>query len=1043
MFHKRLYCSFALFAISCYALAQDTMIVQTELLTVKDGLSQGMISDIIQDKDGLLWFGTKDGLNKYDGYNFTVYRHQEDTYSLPGNYITGIVEDANGYIWVGTNTNGLCLFDKKNEKFYPVKLKVKDKSLSNNTVRPIQYQNGKLMIIDTRMIIYDIREVHVGNGDTVDLSKAPICFDNKLALPRNRELFSGIGIFNFNWMPDNSLWFLFDDSMFVFAPSAKNIFENIKSYSNSSAGLMTSELFSIHELPQPNRYLFLGINDLIVFDFGMNRIINKNTFDDRYPFGRGGQKDKYGNYFINGNSFYYFNSTDYSLKPVRGILGGGGICDRNGIFWAGTSGNGIIKYDYRKSLFLPVDRIRSVTFQTNNKGELWTLKNNIPYFTNPYTNVEHAILPPGIWNPDWVLRECITDKNGNVWIFYQQNEIGPHYLMSYNPATRIMHNILLPTYPYINPPKLILDKNDDLLLNTFDANFNPVLVRINKNTLGYDAICSIPAKSQNFFSYFISGYWQDSHDVFWFATLQGLYSFDEKKNKWNHWKNIPGDKSSLTNDVLLTITPDPAYPDKYLWVGSEGGGFFRFEIATGKFKNYSDKDGLPNNVVYGLLNDNAGNIWMSTNKGLSCFRPPIPGRGGGGEAFINFNSDDGLPGDEFNRQEYFKLPNGDLFFGGVEGGVIFNPEKVLAKEAAPNVVFTGLSVFNKPVTYKTDSNVIQNPIGYAKTITLPHDKGMFTISFAALEYRAASKKHYKYLLEGYDKNWIEAGTKNEATYTNLSPGKYKFRVIGAGRDDVWSKEASIQVIILPPWWATWWFRSLVAIALITLAYSFYRYRLMQALKLQAIRNRIASDLHDEIGSTLSSISLSSTIIQKKMNGNSTEVSGLLNQISSNTDNMMEAMSDIVWTINTKNDRFDNVINRMRAFAIEILEPKDCAVNFEVGKNLDDLALDMSQRKNLYLIFKEAINNAAKYAECKNVWIDISLKGKNKLVLKIKDDGRGFDPTPLSSTGRGAGGEAFGGNGLINMQQRASELNGKLMVDSKLGNGTEIILEINL
>jgi len=204
------------------------------------------------------------------------------------------------------------------------------------------------------------------------------------------------------------------------------------------------------------------------------------------------------------------------------------------------------------------------------------------------------------------------------------------------------------------------------------------------------------------------------------------------------------------------------------------------------------------------------------------------------------------------------------------------------------------------------------------------------------------------------------------------------------------------------------------------------------MKLQEVRNRIASDLHDEIGSTLSSISLSSTIIQSKLNGSNADVTKLLQQVSSNTDTMMEALSDIVWAINTRNDRFDNVVNRMRAFAIEILEPSEIAIHFNVSEDIRDVHLNMQQRKNLYLIFKEAVNNIAKYSGCQNVYIDFIRHGSKSFVLDIKDDGKGFE-IPVESNDE----KSLSGNGIRNMKKRAEELGGNMAIHSVPGEGTKM------
>jgi two-component sensor histidine kinase len=480
--------------------------------------------------------------------------------------------------------------------------------------------------------------------------------------------------------------------------------------------------------------------------------------------------------------------------------------------------------------------------------------------------------------------------------------------------------------------------------------------------------------------------------------------------------------------MLFSICPDPKETDKYLWIGTNGAGFNRFEFATGRCIRYSEKDGLSNNVVYGILSDEAGNLWMSTNKGLTCFNPTD-------KVFRNFTESDGLQGDEFNRYQSLKLNSGELLFGGVNGITIFKPAEVLVQNPAPNLVLTGFSVFNKPVSYKNDSSIMNALIGYVKTITLPYDKNMFAIEFAALESSPPEKKQYKYLLEGFNKEWIDNGSKNSVSFTNLDPGQYTFHVTGTNRDGVWSKnEASVIIDILPPWWGTWWFRCLVVAAIAAAVYGFYRYRLRQALKLHTLRNNIARDLHDEIGSTLSSISLYGESA-KMMIKDDHPLNNVLSKISNSTNNMMESMSDIVWAINTRNDQFDNVINRMNAFAYQVMEAKGCNVYFETGNGSKDAELNMEQRKNLYLLYKEIINNAARHSGCTNLWVTI-LSDTNSLQLKVKDDGKGFNLNEASLPG-------MGGNGLLNIKKRAGDLNASINIVSSPGKGTEMELKMKL
>ncbi|MBS1744046.1 MAG: hypothetical protein JST81_13515 [Bacteroidetes bacterium] len=1013
---------------------EDTLVMHPEWLTVKDGLSQGLISSIIQDKEGLMWFGTMDGLNKYDGYNFTVYRKQQDNpFSLPDNFITALQEDDKGNFWIGTNTGGLCLFDKKHEKFYRVRLPKKNESLSNNTVSYIKYRNGKLMVIDSKMAIYDVSKIAPRNYAAADLSKSAIYFESDQSLPAESDpSLSGVGrsyydkIYSSVWMPDNSLWFCFPDSILVFNQIGNGPFKKIKSFSSTITGFVDKDDYQPAELPTKSEMLFVNKHELIIVNIESWQIIKKIAFTDNYDKVKHIERLPDGNYYFTSPvQSYFFNSKAYTLLPIKRVCGSTTCIDRNDILWVGTSGNGLIRYDPAKTLFRNIKQDSELKFSYNNKGALLYRTPQGPAFFNIYTNKTTQLLPPGTWKVGRLIREFLNTGNGKNWIICINENEKKHFLILYDDQTGKIVEKEITGFMTAMPFRLFADRSNRLWIGAFNSYGNPVLWRINNDNLETEAVYPVPAKSQNHFGQFISAAWQDDSGIFWFATLQGLYSFNEKKKKWQHWQHNATDKNSLSGDQLLSILPDPKEPGKYLWLGTEGSGLNRFEIATGKCKHYTDKEGLPNNVIYGLLSDSAGNIWLSSNKGISCLNPQ-------NNVVRNFSILDGLPGDEFNRHEYFKHPNGELLFGGVEGGVIFNPSAVLKKERAPDIIFTGLSIYNKPVDYLSDSSVINGPITYANSITLPSDKNMFSISFAALEFRDAGTKHYKYYLKGYDKQWIDAGNKNEATYTNLNPGTYTFRVTAAGRDYNWNeKGATIKVIILPAWYQTWKFRIALAMSIAGLIFAFYRYRLKQVLRLQSIRNNIASDLHDEIGSTLSSISLSSAVIQKKLNTIPAEVEVLLQQIGTNTDDMMEAMSDIVWAVNTKNDSFESVINRMRAFAIELLEPKNINLHMRVSGLSANINLDMRQRKNIYLIFKEAVHNCVKYAHCRNLWIDIEKKS-DRITMVIKDDGCGFDFSEPNL-------ESLGGNGMHNMHTRAREMKGTLEIGSGNGKGTVLKL----
>ena len=258
-----------------------------------------------------------------------------------------------------------------------------------------------------------------------------------------------------------------------------------------------------------------------------------------------------------------------------------------------------------------------------------------------------------------------------------------------------------------------------------------------------------------------------------------------------------------------------------------------------------------------------------------------------------------------------------------------------------------------------------------------------------MDFTNSEKNQYQYKLQGFEKEWIKSDNTNSATYTNLNPGTYTFRVKGSNNDGTWNeKGTSVELIILPPWYMTWWFRTALILAVLLSAYVFYRFRMAQALKLQSIRDRIAGDLHDEVGSNLSNIYIFSNVAQQKAKRND-ETGPLLQKITDYTQQSMEAMNDIVWMINTRNDRFENIMVRMRTLAAEFSETSDCKLHLDFDENLNGVKLNMEERKNFYLIYKEAINNTAKYAGCKSLWVEMKLN-QNTVTLKVRDNGKGFD-----------------------------------------------------
>lgn len=509
----------------------------------------------------------------------------------------------------------------------------------------------------------------------------------------------------------------------------------------------------------------------------------------------------------------------------------------------------------------------------------------------------------------------------------------------------------------------------------------------------------------------------------WVGTSSGLLKFNLKDTTWNTYLNKQGDTTSISTNNVLSICP--AKDARYLWIGTDGGGLNLMDTRTEKFYCYTTAHGLPNDVVYGVLADDQYNLWLSTNKGLSRFNPE-------NKTFKNFEEKDGLQSNEFNRGAYFKTRDGWLFFGGVNGFNYFNPKELKDNHFIPQVLITDIKIRNKPVSFRDQDAPLSKPAYLSSQISLPYSDNMISFEFAAMDLTDPGKNVFKYKMEGFDPNWISAGNSHSATYTNLDPGTYTFMVKGSNVDGVFNETPTTFIVtILPPWYMTWWLRTLLVAVTAFIIYSIYKYRLKNALRLQQVRNDIAQDLHDEIGSNLSTIAIFTDMAISKSINKKEGVTPLLNKINNYTQTSMEAMSDIVWMINSRNDKFENIIVHMREHAAELLEAKSIALYIQVDEKLNAIKLDMARRKNFYLIYKEALNNNVKYAECKNVWISIEQKGSS-IQLKIKDDGKGFD---TSNPDRG--------NGLINMQKRTELLKGSLTIESAPNEGTTTTLQFSI
>lgn len=387
---------------------------------------------------------------------------------------------------------------------------------------------------------------------------------------------------------------------------------------------------------------------------------------------------------------------------------------------------------------------------------------------------------------------------------------------------------------------------------------------------------------------------------------------------------------------------------------------------------------------------------------------------------------DGLAASDFNT--VYKDKQGRIFVSSVDGLTWFYPEEIVDDTVSRKIVFTDFKLFNHSATQKPDSiynfSIATQP-AQLKSVQLNHNHNFFTIGFAALEFMAPEKIQYAYRLTGFDKDWVHVGNRTFASYTNLDPGSYLFEVKATNPDGYWSNDfAKLTLIIQPPFWRTWWFIALAILVVGALLYAIHRYRLTQSLKLERLRTKIASDLHDEVGSSLTKISIYSELVQ---NGtHEKEKANYLQSIGSLSREVVSTMSDIVWSIDNNNDTLNELINRMKDFATEVLEAKGIDFEFLLHKTEGNKILEPIVRQSIYLIFKEAINNVVKHAEATHV--KVSITTLPHFELRIEDNGIGLVEQPAQT-----------GNGLRNMKRRAESIGGTLTFSAT--SGTTITLQV--
>jgi len=514
-------------------------------------------------------------------------------------------------------------------------------------------------------------------------------------------------------------------------------------------------------------------------------------------------------------------------------------------------------------------------------------------------------------------------------------------------------------------------------------------------------------------------FYEDRAGTLWIAHGNwGLLRVDAKEQNLSQFKILPDALYDKAYNWVQTIFEDQT---GMLWVGTQSG-LHKFDPRREKFiAHYYERDGLPGSEVLKIVEDDTGNLWVLTNRGLCVFDENLSA----GQRFKKFDLTDGIDNASAYSPATTQLlkspaPRSEIYWGGSNGLYRFYPQNLNRSSPAPPIRLTEFRLFNDVATLDTS-------IAEIKTIRLNHDQDFFSFAFAALDFTNPLKNQYAYKMEGLDRDWVRAGNKHEANYTHVPPGEYVFRVKGSNADGVWNEEGtSVQIIITPPFWKTWWFQTLVTIAIIGVLAFAYNYRVSKLLEIERTRLRITRDLHDDVGSSLSSIALTAELLQKESATDSL-ANRQLARVNETAKKLSHNLKEIVWAIDPHRDKFGDLLLHIKETAEELLGQKGIAYTLDIPQDELPQSLKMEFRRNLFLIYKEMLHNVVKHAEATKVNIALT-RMNGVLQLQVADNGKGFCTEAVGN-----------GNGLKSMRARAGELNGKLEIESQPKLGARVTL----
>ncbi len=991
-------------------------------LTAEEGLSQGTNHFLYKDSKGFIWLSSLDGLNRYDGKQVKVYRYDpEDSTSVFGQIVQGdIVETKDRNLWFAT-FEGLNYYDRKQDKFYHYVPKAENGvNLQFFYIFHLDDNENLWVIVDSKWLYHfhiPTKKFIYKHSFKQDVLRVTAVTDSNGVIKQALYLgFRTPGIFMVDYedgemtgsafklgedsaqpalirkaLPDgDNIWLATTSGLALYQPHQDKL-----QFFHTSESVKSELCASIAWLNKDKILAPIKGKGLMVFSVSEKRFVEQYSASPTNPNSLSNNDpdaifvDSDGGVWVSfdnlGVDFFHPDKQKFKIiKPGDSTLKGRlsfdvrtMIEDENGQIWSGTNLKGITIYNVEKQAYRFVEK-------TDNPAPEGQLTNIVKFFRDSKKRI-------------WVLGY----SGISVWLPDKEKLIAVPEL----------------TEVYLDGCQL---RNGKIILSAYKGGLFE-LKELPGNKFYVEEIKQVDRKFT-----FVS-LWEDSNGrLFACASLTELWVMEPNQD-FRVFQKIPLQGRSTS------FAERPGDPS--IWVANSFG-LAHLTLNNGKFDYtlYNEKDGLASSVNYSLLTDNEGKIWIGTGRGISSFDPRRI-------SFNNYGITDGVSALQFNAFAVVKRKDGQLMFGSTDGITAFYPDKIKPISVPAHPAITQILINDQE-----DSSLVCDLTGAVnpseiKSLRLDFQRNTLSFNFAALEYSQPLSTKFRYKMEGYDPDWVEAGVDNFARYARIPPGSYTFSIMASNSDGIWSNIQSIALVIEPPFTQTPMFYVLVGLAILALGMAYVQYRRNKRMEteqreaekrraLESERQRIARDVHDDLGSGLSALSLLTEIAGYK--DTKEELKTDLSKINSASRELSGKIREVIWTVNSSNDSLASLISYMNQYALELLDNAGIDYHVSIPEHIPDFMISGEYRRTLFLAFKEALNNTLKHAEATKVAVDFSIE-EGVLLISVKDNGKGFDPQLLL---------ASTGNGLLNMQARMLDIQGETRFKTS-NRGTQVSFYLNL